>query len=1030
MSEPIVPPTLENLQVIPPAEKDAFNLKKDLRARMVELKGVIVQEEKEYKSLSLEIQTLLTSPPSPPTLQTTLSSYLDSNPHLRDSHKRRRHSDSASMSEADAQGEDTDDFDGMGDETMDGVEEEARTQAEGDGVADYLLDVPDEDEDADDEAAAAVQTNGNGVESTEGLVDPVKVVDKRDVISLGSSSDEEHDAPPPSTLLPPPPSNGTTPGESSSSAQPSQPEELASPSKPSSNSLTHPPVSIVTPASPPPPPTQLAQQSSSTEEAFAASQGSNQSIVPATPSPPPEAESSLDTSALAGPSRSTPFKAESSRLLSPSASNATFLSPPSAANPVELAPTRGSGSKSAGHPKDRDHSPSSSSGFSSDLGDEEEENERERRLSEVGLVEAPTGVKPPSSTKSNSNSRTRGAVAAASDSHAPTSPSASTSSALPPTSTNRPVRKKSFSTSFDPKTKRRSSVSPLPSSRHDLGLPSHRTLSHGHMSRPEDLFDDPDDAQNGELADYDGPLPSDVWQLKDSKDRRAIKERKARQEIARAKRIEEIREEARKTVEKADADGEGEVEEEDAEGEMDVDGEELDGGVKLEEMDESVVGGEVEGAEDAVASSSKKSSVKDKGKGKEVLKRDATEDVSMDGEGEDEEATEEPEEVVIPPEQRKGRSRSSAVAAVADPTPVKSNKGKGHPKGKMPPRTIAALVAASEPSVKDSTPTASDDGDLDADGSFIETASQISRNSAAPPSVSNSTGGTSERRNKNGTKQKTTKQRQDEKAAGLSELEAAELHEKRKLDRRIRDRARRERDKASVKAEEDARAVEAEAEAEGENEDGTPAKRSNKKRKATQGKNKSPAPDHDRATKKRREEMSATPEGGVRSSSRHASSSRQPSSSRAPANSRGPSLPPLPPSPPPLLLPPAPNPQLPPKNFKKAIDLLFQGISQHRSSSLFQIPIKDADAPGYSETVLRPMDLRTIKSRIKDGAIGNVDEFERDMLLMFANAMLYNERETEVHRMAEEMMGEAEKQIREWRHLQWRLLHGSGSNGD
>ena len=45
---------------------------------------------------------------------------------------------------------------------MDGVEEEARTQAEGDGVADYLLDVPDDEE--DDDEAGAVKTNENGIE--------------------------------------------------------------------------------------------------------------------------------------------------------------------------------------------------------------------------------------------------------------------------------------------------------------------------------------------------------------------------------------------------------------------------------------------------------------------------------------------------------------------------------------------------------------------------------------------------------------------------------------------------------------------------------------------------------------------------------------------------------------------------------------------------------------------------------------------------------------------------------------------------
>jgi bromodomain-containing protein 8 len=49
------------------------------------------------------------------------------------------------------------------------------------------------------------------------------------------------------------------------------------------------------------------------------------------------------------------------------------------------------------------------------------------------------------------------------------------------------------------------------------------------------------------------------------------------------------------------------------------------------------------------------------------------------------------------------------------------------------------------------------------------------------------------------------------------------------------------------------------------------------------------------------------------------------------------------------------------------------------------------------------MDLRTIKNRIRDGQIGTIDEFERDVVLMFTNAMLYNEKGSDVHRMAEEV---------------------------
>lgn len=49
------------------------------------------------------------------------------------------------------------------------------------------------------------------------------------------------------------------------------------------------------------------------------------------------------------------------------------------------------------------------------------------------------------------------------------------------------------------------------------------------------------------------------------------------------------------------------------------------------------------------------------------------------------------------------------------------------------------------------------------------------------------------------------------------------------------------------------------------------------------------------------------------------------------------------------------------------------------------------------------MDLRSIKNKIRDGGIKGIDEFERDVVLMFANAMLYNEKGSEVNRMAEEV---------------------------
>lgn len=49
------------------------------------------------------------------------------------------------------------------------------------------------------------------------------------------------------------------------------------------------------------------------------------------------------------------------------------------------------------------------------------------------------------------------------------------------------------------------------------------------------------------------------------------------------------------------------------------------------------------------------------------------------------------------------------------------------------------------------------------------------------------------------------------------------------------------------------------------------------------------------------------------------------------------------------------------------------------------------------------MDLKTIKTRVKDGVIANSLEYQRDIYLMFANAMMYNRPGSDVHAMAEDV---------------------------
>lgn len=108
-------------------------------------------------------------------------------------------------------------------------------------------------------------------------------------------------------------------------------------------------------------------------------------------------------------------------------------------------------------------------------------------------------------------------------------------------------------------------------------------------------------------------------------------------------------------------------------------------------------------------------------------------------------------------------------------------------------------------------------------------------------------------------------------------------------------------------------------------------------------------------------------------------------------------------------------PTLPNKRFQTVIGMLHSQISQHRNGNIFHNPIKSSEAPDYHEIIKRPMDLKTIKGRVKDGIITTSLDFQRDVYLMFANAMMYNRPGSDIYQMAEEMMLESEAHINTFR---------------
>lgn len=91
------------------------------------------------------------------------------------------------------------------------------------------------------------------------------------------------------------------------------------------------------------------------------------------------------------------------------------------------------------------------------------------------------------------------------------------------------------------------------------------------------------------------------------------------------------------------------------------------------------------------------------------------------------------------------------------------------------------------------------------------------------------------------------------------------------------------------------------------------------------------------------------------------------------------------------------------KQFRGLISMLHAQISQHRNGNIFHNPIKISEAPDYHDIVKRPMDLKTIKAHIKDNAINTSTLFQRDIYLMFMNAMMYNRPHSDIYKMAEEV---------------------------
>ncbi|KAJ2827115.1 hypothetical protein IWW50_002048 [Coemansia erecta] len=82
------------------------------------------------------------------------------------------------------------------------------------------------------------------------------------------------------------------------------------------------------------------------------------------------------------------------------------------------------------------------------------------------------------------------------------------------------------------------------------------------------------------------------------------------------------------------------------------------------------------------------------------------------------------------------------------------------------------------------------------------------------------------------------------------------------------------------------------------------------------------------------------------------------------------------------------------------LPVLDELIQKRDPRGVFVRPVAEAEAPDYFEIVKQPMDFGTMRERVAAGGYVSVDDFERDLLLVVANCMKYNQPNTYYFQLA------------------------------
>lgn len=103
--------------------------------------------------------------------------------------------------------------------------------------------------------------------------------------------------------------------------------------------------------------------------------------------------------------------------------------------------------------------------------------------------------------------------------------------------------------------------------------------------------------------------------------------------------------------------------------------------------------------------------------------------------------------------------------------------------------------------------------------------------------------------------------------------------------------------------------------------------------------------------------------------------------------------------------------------WKQAVIQVWKQISEHKNALVFKEPVTNEMAVNYEETVHRRMDLTTIKKDLESGVLSTTRDFEHAVMLMFANALIYNPEGTFINEAALEMRKDSKQRFVDFRNI-------------